>query len=283
MVMIPIIFHVRNTLFKSRRRECSLLIGCVVHGASFRLVSRIVQLGPDESDLSFYGGCNDLMASDYTRVACAACLLILSDDFGKFAWIFNRIRLHCTACLISIYALALLSMEFVQFHLLALPLCARHTSELMLEAILIFMDALYPQWRETLVGMSTDGDRSMTGRIQGLVARVSKVTSTNLIRVWCGLHQLYIVMQRVFKNALGDDFYSTLTAAISQLRRKQNLATTMHSMCPKVADTRWVSMDSVATWLVSNIIAVLDNIDKEIKLHSGENFIVVSDVIASVC
>ncbi|KAH6600273.1 hypothetical protein BASA50_002449 [Batrachochytrium salamandrivorans] len=68
-------------------------------------------------------------------------------------------------------------------------------------------------------------------------------------------------MQQVFKSALDDDFYSTLTAVIGHLRRQQNLVATMRSMCPKVADTRWVSMDSVSTWLTTNIIALLEHFD----------------------
>jgi hypothetical protein len=66
------------------------------------------------------------------------------------------------------------------------------------------MDTSYPQWRETLVGMSTDGDRSMKGRIQSLVMRFREVISINLVRVWFGLHKIVIVMQEVFKNALDD-------------------------------------------------------------------------------
>jgi hypothetical protein len=225
----------------------------------------MVQLVRDESGLSVYGGCNDWMASNYTHVACAACLQIISDVLGKVNG--YSIALDCS----TLHGMSYLDIRtrftingvLYNFQSLALPLFARHTGELMFEAFVKFMDALYPQRREALVGMSTDGDRSMTGRIQGLVTPVSEVTSTNLIRVWCGLHQLDIVMQQVFKNALDDKFYSTLTAVIGHLRRQQNLVTTMHSTCSKVSDTRWVSMDSVATRLTSNIIAVLDHFGKK--------------------
>ncbi|KAH9270731.1 hypothetical protein BASA83_007091 [Batrachochytrium salamandrivorans] len=97
------------------------------------------------------------------------------------------------------------------------------------------------------------------GKNPWLCDAVAEVTSTKLIRVWCGLHQLDLVMQQVFKSALDDDFYSTLTAVIGHLRRQQNLVATMRSTCPKVADTRWVSMDSVSTWLTTNIIALLEH------------------------
>jgi hypothetical protein len=35
----------------------------------------------------------------------------------------------------------------------------------------------------------------------------------------------------------------------------------MWSTCPKVADTRWVSIYSVADWFVSKIIAVTEHLD----------------------
>jgi hypothetical protein len=244
-------------------RRFSLLVGCVALGASFRLAARMVQLVRDESGLSLYGGCTDLMASNYTRVACAVCLQIISDVLGEVKG--YSIALDCSTLhgmsYIDIRIRFTLHGVLNNFHLLALPLFGRHTGELMFEALVRFMDALYLPWRETLVGISTDGDRSMTGRVQGLVTRVDAVTSTRLIRVWCGLHQLDLVMQQVFKRALDDEFYSNLTAVIGHLRRQQNLVTTMQSTCPKVADTRWMSMDKVATWLTSNSIALLEHFE----------------------
>jgi hypothetical protein len=82
----------------------------------------------------------------------------------------------------------------------------------MVRVIVKFMDALYPGWRDYfIVSASTDGARSMTGRIQGLATRIGACTPGKLIPIWCGLHQLDIVMQRVFMEALNEDFYSTLT------------------------------------------------------------------------
>ncbi|KAH6600274.1 hypothetical protein BASA50_002450 [Batrachochytrium salamandrivorans] len=154
---------------KSSKRF-SLLVGCVALGASFRLAARMVQLVRDESGLSVYGGCNDLMASNYTRVACAVCLQVISDVLGKLNG--YSIALDCS----TLHGMSYLDIRvrftlhgiLYNFHLLALPLFDRHTGELMFEAFVKFMDALYPPWRETLVGMSTDGDRSMTGEFMVL-------------------------------------------------------------------------------------------------------------------
>jgi hypothetical protein len=97
-------------------RRFSLLIGRVALGASFRLDSRMVQLARHEIGLSVFGGCNDLMASDYTRVACAcaACLHILSDVLGMltgYSIALNFSTLHGMSYL-DIRTRFTLSMEF---------------------------------------------------------------------------------------------------------------------------------------------------------------------------
>jgi hypothetical protein len=72
----------------------------------------------------------------------------------------------------------------------------------MVRVIVKFMDALYPGWRDYfIVSASTDGARSMTGRIQRFPTRIGACTPGKLIRIWCCLHQLDLVMQRVFEEA----------------------------------------------------------------------------------
>ena len=87
----------------------------------------------------------------------------------------------------------------------------------MFNVLVQFLDALCTSWRDIYVSSSTDGARSMTGRIQGLATRIGYCTTGNLIQIWFGLHQLDLVMQSVFKQALNEDFLSTLTALIGHL------------------------------------------------------------------
>jgi hypothetical protein len=101
----------------------------------------------------------------------------------------------------------------------------------------------------------------MTGRVQGVVTRIQQACAPGLIRIWCGLHQLDLVMQRVYKPALEGEFYKMLTALINHFRRQVNLISEMKTTCPKVSDVRWISMDSVSTWLVSNRARVLQHLD----------------------
>ena len=70
-----------------------------------------------------------------------------------------------------------------------------------------------------------------------------------MIRVWLGLHQLDLVMRHVFKLALDDEFLAILTRLTDHLLPQQNLISEIACTCPIVADTRWLSMPSVTSWL----------------------------------
>ena len=51
-------------------------------------------------------------------------------------------------------------------------------------------------WRSKLVAVSTDGERTMTGRVSGVQTRFEEAAEYPIMRVWCGLHQVDLVVQR---------------------------------------------------------------------------------------
>jgi hypothetical protein len=102
----------------------------------------------------------------------------------------------------------------------------------------------------------------MVGSVRGVATRMENVAKPGFLRVWCGLHQVDIFMQRVFKALKSESFYKELTDVISYLRRQKNLIEKMKSKCPKIADTRWLSTGRVATWFVQNRIAVSQHLEE---------------------
>jgi hypothetical protein len=170
----------------------------VALGASFRMASRMVQLVRDESGLGICGGCRELIASKYTRFACAVDLQILSEALehvSGFSIALDSSTLHGMSYLDVRIRFSLHDVIY-NFHILALPLFDRHTGEDMSDVLVQFLNAFYPQWRDILVGSSTDGARSMTGNLGGLSTRFGQCSPAKLIRIWCGLHQLDLVMQK---------------------------------------------------------------------------------------
>ena len=73
----------------------------------------------------------------------------------------------------------------------------------------------------------TDGDRTITGCIRGVVTRLEQILNNVIVRVWCGLHQLDLVMQSVFEAAFDESFLSKMTKLIRFLQLQENLVAHM--------------------------------------------------------
>jgi hypothetical protein len=58
-----------------------------------------------------------------------------------------------------------------------------------------FMDALYAKWRAKRIGMSSDGENTMTGRHSGVVTRIVACAENDVLHVWCAPHQNEIVVK----------------------------------------------------------------------------------------
>ncbi|GMF45740.1 unnamed protein product [Phytophthora fragariaefolia] len=112
------------------------------------------------------------------------------------------------------------------------------------------------RWKNAVIAVSSDGAANMTGKVSGLVTRLQAVCTPGMLRIWCGLHQFDLVMQRVYSSAMDDMFYSTLTGLIGHLRRQPILIGMMQSTCHKVASTRWLSMGAVTKWLTKHHIRI---------------------------
>jgi hypothetical protein len=114
----------------------------------------------------------------------------------------------------------------------------------------------------------------MTGRIQGINTRIAAaveeaVPGAPFYRMWCGAHQLDLVVKRaVVQDYLEESFYKKLTGLIGWLRRQQSFILETGSKYPKVADTRWLTIGRVLQWISSHkdeVIALLDLKEPDVK------------------
>jgi hypothetical protein len=84
------------------------------------------------------------------------------------------------------------------FHLLSIPVHERHTGETIFNTFAKAMDALFPDWRETITGAFSDGEKKMTGRHQGVITRIHIVVLVLLIvRALSGLYPFRLDVQGV--------------------------------------------------------------------------------------
>lgn len=239
--------------------QFSLGVDFLSVGLSFRQAARVLLQTKERSGLASIGSCSESTISKYARIACAVNLQKIYDLLDK-AWTFSialDMSTHMSTSYLDIrIRLHLNKHGILNVHILAVPVYERHTAEVIFDTSSKALDALCPSWRDTIIGISTDGERKMTGRITGVATRFQKVAKDGFIRIWCGAHQLDIVLQSAYKN-LGDKlFYQQLTTLISYLRRQQNFVADLKSKAPKVADTRWESMYNVSKWFQKNKIYV---------------------------
>ena len=79
----------------------------------------------------------------------------------------------------------------------------------------------------------------------------------NIFRIWCGAHQLNLIVKKAFNELMNEKILKTLTGVTSHLWRHQNLIQEMNSTCPTYATTQWISMGKVLKWLKANRVRLL--------------------------
>mmetsp|Transcript_16076 Transcript_16076/g.22893 ORF Transcript_16076/g.22893 Transcript_16076/m.22893 type:complete len:170 (+) Transcript_16076:701-1210(+) len=151
---------------------------------------------------------------------------------GVASYLDIRIRLYCKD-------------NIENLHLLAIPMFEQHTGEYMFAILSKLLEAMDTEWKSKLIGVTTDGAASMVGNQCGVGTRLENIVLPGFYKVWCALHQLDLCVQSCVTKYYNDDYYSIMTGVIGYFRWQQNLVEEMKSKCPKVADTRWLSLGKV--------------------------------------
>jgi hypothetical protein len=139
--------------------------------------------------------------------------------------------------------------SIVILHGCALPMFDRHTGDIMSTMVNKFLTMLCLDWTIRLLGLTSDEARNMTGRVAGVVTRLDTTmhSDCSLIRIWCGAHQLDLVMEEIMNNVIKQQFFSVMIGFITHLTRQQNLIAKMQTTCPCVVN-HWLSTEKVINW-----------------------------------
>ena len=235
-----------------------LAYGYVALGSSFRCANKLILYTKEKAHLSSLSGASEGKISKYARVCAAANYQVISEVLRSkvgFSIALDTATVATTRYFdtrIRFY----LQGELHDFHLFAFPFNSAHTGEEMYALLHKGMNVLYKDWLESLVGVTTDGARNMTGRNLGIVSRLARAgrqaSGSPVFRVWCGCHQLDLCVQEIITAYVDDAFYDKLTSLIGYLRRQQGLINAMNSKCPWIASTRWLSLGGVVAWLLTH-------------------------------
>ncbi|KAJ8908158.1 hypothetical protein NDN08_008252 [Rhodosorus marinus] len=216
-------------------------------GSSFRCVARLLEVIREESGSEEYGNTSEAMViSTYARIVCLSPCKSCR-RYWKKVWAFS-IGLCCSTYRGRSYVDIRVRMYFDgklrNYPLVELPIFERHT-----ELIYKLFDAVFPDWKISMIGLSTDGDAKIAGSIRGVTTRLEHTLADGVLRAWSGLHQLDLVMQDVVESTFDEEFISKLAKLVGYLRRQLNSSARAGGECPEYCDVRWGSMLKVLKWL----------------------------------
>jgi hypothetical protein len=233
------------------------VVSLLAAGLSFRQVSRVVLENRDRLGCASKTGClSDGEASCFSRIACAVGLQILSDLMKK-SWAFavasdvstddfGNSHLDVRVRFPGIQV----GDDLLSFHLLAIPLFDEsHSGASLFDFFVTVFDALCQDWKDKLIGSSTDGAPNMTGCNVGFTTQLANATNADgFYRIWCLAHQLDLIIKAAL-HALTDaahfPFMTMLTTIIGWLRRQDILIRRLKSKCPYYINVRWTSVSKV--------------------------------------
>ncbi len=109
----------------------------------------------------------------------------------------------------------------------------RHTAGNIFNMLVKFLDALYGKWRTKLIGMSSDDENTMTSRHTSFVTRMIDCAENPVLRIWCALHQIDLVVKSATEELAGDEWIMFAWSFLIFLCEQANLITSMVVKCPK--------------------------------------------------
>jgi hypothetical protein len=197
--------------------------------------------------------CSRHDVANYIRVVCAVNLQHIARHLCR-AWAFSIAldsATHQSTSYLDVRFWIFMPTFYniVNLHAVALPMFNWHTGEVMFQMVVSFLDVLHPGWKVHILGVSSNGARNMTGRVSGVVTRLSNAMHNEcpLTRVWCGAHQLDLVMEHIMDTIVKEHFFTVMIGFITHLTRQLNLIADMKTTCPRVIN-RWLSTEKVIKW-----------------------------------
>ncbi|OWZ20465.1 hypothetical protein PHMEG_0005113 [Phytophthora megakarya] len=201
------------------QRLYDLAIKFVASGASFRLASRMVQCTKEETKMACYGGCSDEKVAGYVRAVIASNLQKIA-LMMRSSWTYaiaTDATAHQGSSYLDIRVRLWHNGALQDFHLLTLPTFEQYPAPTMMERLVKFFDIMDSHWLSKLLGATTNGgvnagrNTGTTGSQQGLSTRLATVVNKPAFYlIWCGVHQLELVVKNCVAAFCRKAFYDEL-------------------------------------------------------------------------
>jgi hypothetical protein len=125
--------------------------------------------------ISCIGSFSEGIVSRYARFICAINLQGIVEPLRQ-CWTFSvalDMATHMATSYCDVHIRIYHKSTVHDFRLLSIPVYERHTGETVFNTFAKAMDALFTGWREKIPGASSDGEKKMTGRDQGVITRIT--------------------------------------------------------------------------------------------------------------
>jgi len=230
-----------------------LSIGFVSAGMSFRQTAEAVGMTHRLCKIAKLAGLNDTIVGQWVRILVGGCLqqianLLADDDLWAFALAFDG-STHRGTTFFDVRIRFGFHGVLYNMHVIALPQFDRHTAANIVNLLVKLMNALYPRWRKKIIGVASDGEPAMTGRIQGVVTKIVEQGEFDVIRVWCIPHQMDLVVRATTEAIDQGEWIDVVYKLSVYLRAQSNLILSMGVTCPKKTN-RWLHLGMVVDFLL---------------------------------
>ena len=246
-----------------------IILDQIALGLNFRAVSRSLSQLRQSCALSFLNNISELKVCKYVQAITAVVLQRLSELLShKRCWAFSIAFDGATnrnEAYLDVRARFSVGGKLANVHVLAVPMPESHSGQRMFEVICELFRALVgSSWEKKLIGIASDGAANMTGCHSGAVTRLENIALPGLFRIWCGAHQLDLVVKNCISDSMKECFFDPLVRLITYLRRQHGLRAEMRTTCPTVAFTRWLSLGAVLKWFVQNRVRVISHLEEKL-------------------
>jgi len=207
---------------------------------SFRQTASAIQHAKERTKTAKLAGIINLMVGQYVRVLVGSTLQqivdCLNDEFVSAMSLAGDGSTHRGQSFFDLRVCICFCGRLLNLHLVAIPMFDRHTAGNIFNMMVKFLDALYDKWRAKLIGMSSDSENTMTGRHTNLVTRMIACAENLVLRIWCALHQIDLVVKSGAKELVGDEWIMFAWSFLIFMRAQANLITSMAVKCPKMTN-----------------------------------------------
>jgi hypothetical protein len=253
-------------------------------GLSFRQTATAIQKAKDRTKTAKLISLNDYIVGQYTHVLVIVALqqiaLILDNESVWAMSLAGDGSMHRAQSFFDLRLRVCYRSDLVNLHLVALPMFERHSAMNIFNLIAKFMDALYNKWRSKLIGVSTDGENTMTGRHADVVTHLVACADNNVLRIWCTPHQINIVVKAAVEAIDNGVWVKQVYTFSVFLRAQDNLIIKMNVKCPKKTN-RWAHLGRLLNFYISYRRPLLEYTqNKQPKLMPSDLWWVITYAVA---